>query len=159
MLVNPNTPYRNSIVRSCSVAWGANRAQLERIGGRKRKRVGGVREAKCECERGINRRSKAPRVSRANPTSTTATTSRHNAHGEESSPEAHWAVVLDRLDEAVGEAVVDLGVGGLVHERGPDPVERGHGARHEEARHEGAGEAGPDVLPAPAGCARREARG
>jgi hypothetical protein len=30
MLVNPNTPYRNSIVRSCSVAWGAKRAQLKK---------------------------------------------------------------------------------------------------------------------------------
>lgn len=47
---------------------------------------------------------------------------------------------MSYLDEAVNEALVDLGIGGLVHQACAHHVEGRHRARHEETGAEGRAE-------------------
>mmetsp|Transcript_11803 Transcript_11803/g.41330 ORF Transcript_11803/g.41330 Transcript_11803/m.41330 type:complete len:241 (+) Transcript_11803:3373-4095(+) len=69
--------------------------------------------------------------------------------GQEAAVESERALVLQRLADGVEEAVVEPGVGGLVHELGAHHVERRHRARHHEARDDGRHEHRADVLARP----------
>mmetsp|Transcript_10004 Transcript_10004/g.27356 ORF Transcript_10004/g.27356 Transcript_10004/m.27356 type:complete len:279 (+) Transcript_10004:384-1220(+) len=70
--------------------------------------------------------------------------------GDEASPQAEDSVILDGLDETVGESVVDLLVSWLAHELGANHVPWCDRARHEESSDEGTGEGGADILSGPA---------
>ena len=73
---------------------------------------------------------------------------------DETSPQGSHSTFLDQLDSAVHETIINLLVGGLVHERGTDAVKGRYGAGHEESRQRGGAENGANVLAVPSrgGC-------
>mmetsp|Transcript_22210 Transcript_22210/g.53815 ORF Transcript_22210/g.53815 Transcript_22210/m.53815 type:complete len:214 (-) Transcript_22210:544-1185(-) len=54
----------------------------------------------------------------------------------ESTPQARSSLLPHRPHEAIGHAIVQLFIRGLIHQIGPDTIERGHSHRHEESRQE-----------------------
>ena len=67
-------------------------------------------------------------------------------HGDKSTPQGADSIFLHGLGKTVDKAVVDLLVGGLVHQIGSDSIKGRDGASHEKSGDKTGTESGADIL-------------
>ena len=61
-------------------------------------------------------------------------------------PQGKDTIGLDSLDSTINKSIVDLGIGGLIHQRSTNTIERRHRQSHEKASKSGRTETSAEIL-------------
>ena len=74
-----------------------------------------------------------------------------DVHRDKSTPQGEGPVSFDGFYNTINKTVIDLLVGGLIHEICTDTIKGGYSASHEETSDESTGESCADITTLPTG--------